>query len=313
VAKAVEGGSLAPLERLVRLLSVLWAAGREGVPGLDLLAVGAYGSAGLDDRRRQFHRDLAHLNALGYDIRNLSPEGTDGRYRLVARDNRLRVELTPEQQVELVRAAQVAGQPELADRVGLGVSFSSTADQVRVQRPTADQALDAVLRAAARGCLVRFTYKGRDRVVHPHVVRSGPSGWYLAGREDTSTDAKVFVVDRMSDVRIDQPGTAEPVAAQERRSLDPLGWEVDPPVEAVVETTPEHRQQVERALGATVADSPGDPTVLRVRVTHRAAFRHRLYELGTRVRLRGPADLRRELLDELAEVAGSGRPASGER
>jgi predicted DNA-binding transcriptional regulator YafY len=313
VAKAAESGSLAPLERLVRLLSVLWAAGREGVPGPDLLAVGAYGAAGLDDRRRQFHRDLAHLNALGYDIRNVRPEGTDGRYRLVARDNRLRVELTPEQQVELVRAAQVAGQPELADRVGLGVSFSSAADQVRVKRPTADQALDAVLRAAARRCLVRFTYKGRVRVVHPHVVRSGPSGWYLAGREDTSADAKVFVVDRMSDVRIDQPGTADPVAAQERRSLDPLGWEVDPPVEAVVETTPEHRQQVERALGATAVDSPGDPTLLRVRVTHRAAFRHRLYELGTRVRLRGPAGLRRELLDELAEVAGTEQPATGER
>jgi hypothetical protein len=48
-----------------------------------------------------------------------------------------------------------------------------------------------------------------------------------------------------------------------------------------------------------------DGTVeLRYLVTNREALRSRLYELGTRVRLVGPEDVRAELLAELAEMAG---------
>ena len=36
-------------------------------------------------------RDLEHLNALGYDIRNVADIGSDGVYVMRARDNRLQV------------------------------------------------------------------------------------------------------------------------------------------------------------------------------------------------------------------------------
>ena len=48
----------------------------------------------------------------------------------------------------------------------------------------------------------------------------------------------------------------------------------------------------------------GDRAVLTVRVTNRAAFRMRLYALGTRVKVLGPDDARKEILDELGRIAG---------
>ena len=50
-----------------------------------------------ESKRRALNWDIDHLDKLGWDIRNLAPAGEDGLYRLYARDNRLRVHLTPAQ------------------------------------------------------------------------------------------------------------------------------------------------------------------------------------------------------------------------
>jgi hypothetical protein len=53
---------------------------------------------------------------------------------------------------------------------------------------------------------------------------TGPSGWYLTGREDGQASTKEFVVERTSDVSLDDPGTASPTTDTARPSLDPLSW-----------------------------------------------------------------------------------------
>ena len=75
-----------------------------------------------------------------------------------------------------------------------------------------DALLATVLQAVRMGSLLRFTYKGTPRVVHPESVRSQNGTWYLRGQEDgASADAdeqapvKAFVVARMSDVTADPP------------------------------------------------------------------------------------------------------------
>ena len=156
-------------------------------------------------------------------------------------------------------------------------------------------------RAVARRCRLRFTYKGGARTVDPVRVHSGPSGWYLTGREQGSDIDKEFVVSRMSSLELDSPGSA-PAAPGEpvRRSLDPLSWEVDPATEVILEVPTEHRVLAENLLGAPVtAREQGDAVRLTYVVTHRRVFRYRLYELGTRVRLLGPDDVRDEMLAEL--------------
>ena len=165
----------APMERLVRLIGAL-TKHRSGAPLAVLLKVVAADDATDEARRKMLSRDLEHLNALGYDIRNVADIGSDGVYVMRARDNRLQVHLTPEQRGELLRAAIAAGLEGMATHLGSGDDRPATP-------APASADLDLVQRGTARHCLVRFTYKGEPRVVHPARVHSGPSGWYLSGRE----------------------------------------------------------------------------------------------------------------------------------
>lgn len=284
------------MERLVRLIGVLTGHG-EGVPADVLLrAVAPDESVADEARRRMLTRDLEQLNALGYDVRNTAEPGMEGVYVMRARDNRLAVHLTPEQRGELLRAALAAGLEGMEAHLG-----DAGAGPARTAASSAD--LDLVQRAVTRRCRVRFTYKGGARTVHPVRVHSGPSGWYLTGREEGSEVTKEFVVTRMTDVELDAPGSAPVEAGQPvRRSLDPLSWEVDPPTEVLLEVPAEHRVIAENLLGTPVAaaEVEVDGTVrLTYVVTNRQVLRHRLYELGTRVRVLGPDDVRAELLAEL--------------
>lgn len=281
----------APMERLVRLIGAL-NQHRKGAPVDLLLKVVA--AEGTDDaRRRMLSRDIEHLNNLGYDIRNVAEPGADGVYVMRARDNRLQVHLTPEQRGELLRAAIAAGLE--------GISAHLAGDG-QPEAPTIASSghLDLVQRGTTRHCRVRFEYKGEPRVVHPARVHSGPSGWYLSGREEGQEIVKEFVVSRMSDVSLDPPGTAEIVDETPRPSLDPLSWLQDPPTDVVVEMPAEHRLLVENLLGQPRELAEDENTVrMTYVVTNRAVFRWRVYELGTRVLVLGPEDVRREMLAEL--------------
>jgi len=287
----------APMERLVRLIGTL-TKHRGGAPLSVLLRAVSPGDESDEARRKMLSRDLEHLNALGYDIRNVADIGTDGVYVMRARDNRLQVHLSPEQRGELLRAAIAAGLEGMAPHLG-------TDDGGAPPAAPASADLDLVQRGTTRRCRVRFTYKGEPRTVHPARVHSGPSGWYLSGREDGSEVVKEFVVSRMSDISLDAPGSAEVVGEPVRRSLDPLSWEVDAPTEVVLQVPQEHRVLAENLLGtpARVAES-GSALAMTYVVTHRQVFRNRLYELGTRVRVVSPDHVRAEILAELASLAG---------
>lgn len=313
---------LGPLERLTRLLLVLESAEPAGLPATRLIAVGRYGADSAYDAQRQLARDVTALTAIGWDIRNVAGPGVDAVYRLHARDTRLRVELAPEHQVELVRAALVAGDPGFRERLGdLPEPESDEARLVRSGEPprAAPDPLTEAAYAVERRCLIHFTYKGRARVVRPQLVRPGASGWYLYGHEIGSAETKWFVTDRMSDVWLDPPGTAGPVRDVAADALNPVTWTRDPPVDVVVLTTAEHEPQVatmlgtpsaRRALDDDDAGGDGDGVLLTVPVTNRAAFRARLYELGRRVRVVSPQDVVDEIVAELRRFVG---PAAPER
>jgi predicted DNA-binding transcriptional regulator YafY len=286
------------MERLVRLIGAL-TKHRDGAPLAVLLKAVSPDDASDEARRKMLSRDLEHLNALGYDIRNVADAGTDGVYLMRARDNRLQVHLSPEQRGELLRAAIAAGLEGMAahlgaDDAGAPASGPASAD------------LDLVQRGTTRHCRVRFSYKGEPRTVHPARVHSGPSGWYLSGREEGSEVVKEFVVSRMTDISLDPPGSAEAVGEPVRRSLDPLSWEVDPPTEVVLRVPVEHRVIAENLLGTPVrAGESGGVLELTYVVTHRRVFRYRLYELGTRVTVAAPDEVRQEIVAELAALAGA--------
>ncbi|WP_147381366.1 helix-turn-helix transcriptional regulator [Nocardioides immobilis] len=306
----------APMERLVRIAATLRERGVVGETGERLAEI-----AGFDGERSmdQLKRDIRALTDQGWQIDNIAGQGEPARYRMRTVDNRLRVRLTPPQQRALQRAVLLADRNDLIDRLGLGDSAPGVASPpeagVVAGVPTTghDALLATVLRAVRMGSLLRFTYKGTPRVVHPESVRSQNGTWYLRGQEDgasgggTDSEApvKAFVVARMSDVTADPPRTARPVRAARHPGLHPMSWEIDPPVEVTLRTTTDHQPDVRRWLGEPASEElDGDQVTMRYVVTHRAALRARLYELGRRVVLVGPEAIRRELLDDLHDLKG---------
>lgn len=300
---------LGPLERVTRILVALVAAEPTGIATPRLLKIAAFGG-GEEHHVRQLKRMIEDLNRAGWDIRNTSRPGQTAIYRAFARDNRLRVNLSPAQQVELARAAMIAGDVAFAERIGVDVTDLHHIPALRTPQTVqgTDDALNKVLHALEHRCLVRFTYKQRRRVVHPHFVYPGTSGWHLVGHEDGNDADKQFITDRMSVVTVDHPRTADARHEPYRDELDPLTWAVDTPTDVTVETTQAHRVQVEALLGNPtfyeVGTEAGDDAVrLTIPVTHRAAFRNRIYELGKRIRVLGPDDIRTQLIDELEDLA----------
>ena len=283
-----------PMERLVRLIGALTQHPKGAPLSVMLTALGSP-EHNAEARRRMLSRDIDQLNKLGYDVRNIADVGADGVYVMRARDNRLQVLLTPQQRGELLRAAIAAG----LDDLGGHLSDEATAPAADSSSPS-PPSLDLVQRGTTRHCRVRFTYKGEPRVVHPGQVHSGPSGWYLRGREDGSDLVKEFVVSRMSEVSLDEPGSAEVLDEVVRPAMDPLSWREDPPTDVVLSVPAEHRVLVENLLGApTTVREDADGLVMTYVVTNRAVFRWRVYELGTRVRVVSPDDVRAEMLAEL--------------
>lgn len=292
-----------PMERLVRIAATLKVAGNAGVPVDKLIKVAGFSG---DHPQDQLSHDLKHLRDQGWQIDNIASPGEPARYRMVTIDNRFRVRLTPGQQAALQRAVLLANRPGLVERLGLPASETPPEIEQHVSQSEYDDRLSKCLDAVRHRRRLHFRYGGKPRKCHPESVRAQNEKWYLRAREAGEDQVKAFVVRWMSDVNADGPGTAEPVATEPDLTLHPMRWQVDPSVEVTVRTTATYRPDVERWLGEPDrAEQVADQDLeLAFRVTNRAALRVRLYELGPRVQLVGPEEIRREVLEDLAGWAG---------
>ncbi|RNL65395.1 WYL domain-containing protein [Nocardioides marmoriginsengisoli] len=289
------------MERLVRLVAVLHQAGRHGVAATNLAEIAGFDG---EDTISQLGREFRHLRALGWQIDNVGGEGNHGIYRMVTVDNRIAVKLTPEQQAALLRAVLLVNRDDLVERLGLPAS-ERPADVITAVPGDGDQAMSTVSEALRLGCILRFRYAGSLRTVHPESARTQNGTWYLRGHEDGSDVVKSFVISRMSEVAADATTPAVRLETSRHPGLNPMSWEIDPPVEVTLRAPAEFAPDVRRWLGAPASErEAGNDIELTYVVTHRAALRSRIYELGPRVQVLGPDEIRTELLDELAFMAG---------
>ena len=280
---------LKPMERLIRILICLADDDRgRGVPIATLLRMADL-EEDTEAARVQLRRDLSILRRGGWDIENVAAEGEDGRYLLRARDNRLALLLTP------------------GERATLGSLFYLN-DIDRVIPPTA---LGRLVHAVQDRSLVRCSYAGRRRVLHPEELYVTASGWVLAARMGVDEPIKEYVIAWMDGVRIDRPGTAAPLSARPATRLDPMQWPLDPPITVrLAVVAPFVADVLVQFPAATVvpraADAEPAETMVELTVTNQATFRSRLYALGLRVRVLAPESLVAEIEENLRAVVASG-------
>ncbi len=171
--------------------------------------------------------------------------------------------------------------------------------------------LNDIHRAVTSRAKIRFEYSGRSRTIHPYGLRMAPRGWALEGWEEESGEPRVFSLQRISGVRIDQPGTASPPERSMRPTLDPLRFEIDRAAPAVVRTGIRFRESVDAVLHRPLNVTPGpvvdgEPTEdLHYEVTNHTNFLVRVLRLDERVVLLGGDTLRaalQRMLTALGEV-----------
>jgi predicted DNA-binding transcriptional regulator YafY len=275
----------------------------------DLLERVGYGTASRASRLRSLNRDLAALAADGWRIDTQETANTPARRTLRTVDNRFATLFSPAQRTQLARAAQCAGE-QVAEPLA-GDLGRAPGTPVFVVVP--GHGLDRLARcqsAAADRCLLRFTYNGTARVTHPYALLLRPGGWYLQASDEGDGVVKYFAVDRLSDVTRDAPGTAEgPPGPVPQPIWDFMRVPAHDPITVTVETTEEHMAEVLSALGThgheVVAAEDPRRVRLEVPVTNTQALVDRVLELGTRVWVLGPDQVRADLRDRLRTLAVS--------
>ena len=175
-----------PMERLVRIAATLRERGTVGETGERLAEI-----AGFDGERSmdQLKRDIRSLTDQGWQIDNVAGPG---RARPLPDAHRRQPAPGPADAAPAARAAARRTpcrpqRPHRSPRTGDSATLGSPREAgVVAGVPTTghDALLATVLQAVRMGSLLRFTYKGTPRVVHPESVRSQNGTWYLRGQED---------------------------------------------------------------------------------------------------------------------------------
>jgi predicted DNA-binding transcriptional regulator YafY len=276
------------VSRLILLLRHLAAAGERGLTAPELVELGGYP----DDKEKvaeaSLLRDLKRLAAAGWQYERVSGEGEVARYVLHRRNLADQVGLAP------------------AERSVLEALLAYRAEHVLPESGARD--VPVVIRKLAQAvdhhCVVAMRYRDRHRQVEPIRLHTTPAAWWLRARDDDG-HCKWFRLDRMHDVELDIPGSAAAdIADDPLSSLNPHTWVEDPPTTTTLEVGREHLPMVLSTFPeADVEPGEADPAMVQVVVTNRAALFLWLVEMGTRVRLVGPDDVRGPILARLREVA----------
>ncbi len=286
------------------ITTVLTTAGAAGRGALQLADdVGYRGRE--DSRREQLARDIRSLKKVGLEISNVSDEGDEGRWVLQPQDSRIRLAFEEDQRAELARAAlliQGEARERLLEEVGVDVDPANVSN-VAVQYAKAPPELELLLHAVATRCLVTFGYSGRVRQVHPYRMQYGTSGWWMFGMEVAGGRTKTYTLSRMGQISIGDPGSAEIPSITPHPGTDPLTWLVDEPLDVVLSCEAEHVEDVRTLLRAELivageARESGEVT-MKATVVNRTQFLARVMELGERVRLLAPDELREEFRSRL--------------
>ncbi len=303
----------AMLARLGRILLLL----SEHPLGIDTAALReqvGYGDGPVASQMRALNRDLATLAHDGWQIDAVMVQGNKPARRVLRTvDNRFATLFTASQRAQLARAAACAG-PRIADALANDLG-RAVCDDVPFTMPerNGSRRLAIAQSAVAGDCRLAFTYAGKRRVTLPVAVLLPREGWYLRACDTADGRVKTFAIDRMSNLRKGVPGSSRPDARTRGQAqaaeFDPLGLHTHDSFEVRVLVSEEFEPEVTVALvrGEGLRRRREDGFwELSFQVTNSSGLLARVVELGERVRLLGPPELRAQLRAQLS-AAGAAR------
>ena len=306
------------LERLLKLTAVLLDSARPLSAAEIRLQVPGYPEVQASFNRA-FERDKDDLRALGIPLKTVlvpySDPPVDG-YDIAPSDYYLPdPNLTPDELAALRLAALTVrfdGSDEAAALWKLGglVPFGedSTIADPLASLPTSP-ALVGLFGAIVECRRVSFSYSEMQREVSPWRLEYARGRWYLIGFDHGRNAERNFRLDRIpGDVTTTgEAGNAMP-APSEARERTLRAWEIgeDQPVTATLWLGAERAAIGARLLGPSVSEGidSGGGTEFQVSVTNTDAFRFFVLGFGDQAEIKGPPELRSEIVDWLEAMAG---------
>lgn len=260
--------------------------------------------------RRTFERDKVDLRVMGVPLEVAPIPATDPPnvgYRIDPRRHALRDPGLDEDETEALRLASafVGSRGLTGALLKLGVGLSG--DRPEIEVPV-DPELSTMFTAVVERRLLRFRYRGVDRVVEPHRLQFRRGRWYLHGHDRVRAATRWYRIGRIeSEVEADDRSEAfaRPDRAPEDLVVDPwqLGEAADP-VRATVrfDAAIAPAVRAELANAEIVEDGP-DGLVVTLTVTNRDGFRSWVLTYLDRVEVLDPQELRDDLITHLEDLA----------
>jgi proteasome accessory factor B len=196
------------IERILNLLAFLLTVGRPVTADEIRNTVKGYEQPSDDAFRRTFERDKDLLRSLGVPLELHHTDIWEVELGYIVPTDRYAIDdpgLTDEERTALLVAAQAVrfgGQPtELGAIFKLGGATQPAQSGTILADLGHDlDVLGALYGAVTDRSILKFTYKGTVRQVHPYGLIHRRGHWYLAAPETSAAEpVKAFRVDRMSD------------------------------------------------------------------------------------------------------------------
>jgi predicted DNA-binding transcriptional regulator YafY len=308
---------MSKLERLLNLTAALLHTGRALTAAEIQQRLGDYP----EDQaafRRAFERDKDDLREMGIPISRLTLERDDGReteaYLIRKEDYYLRDPgLEPDELAALHLAAAAVRMDGLEGMEALwklgGDPGDATSGAPVVHLPS-DPRLTDLFAAISDQQVIRFHYQGVERELEPHRLGFQRGRWYITGHDRLRDAERNFRLDRI-DGPIERGAAGAFASVSPGRALTEEAWEIgdEPAIDARLLVDAGHVAWAAHHLDGDEGreDRPDGSAIFTLRVSNRAAFRSFVFGFLEHAEVLGPADLRAEVIADLADLAGTHR------
>jgi len=300
------------IERILNLLAFLLTAARPVTADEIRMTVAGYDQDSDDAWRRMFERDKDLLRRLGVPLETLPTDtwGVEhgyavprGRYALPD------PELSDEERTALWLAAKVvrlgggASGPDALFKLG-GAPLVTAGEPLAADLGSGGEVLADLFVAVTERRKASFIYAERPRLALAYGLVHRRGHWYVVGPEDGSTTIKVFRVDRMSGLDLeDEVGSFErPEGFRAGEAIPEAPWEAGPgDAEAVVRFDQSIAWWARHQLvgGSVVTDRPDGSLDARLRVANPEAFIGWVLSFDADAEILEPIELRARLLEKV--------------